>query len=91
MAQPENVALLQRAEVTIVFLDAPAEELFQRCEQDERQRPLRRDAEAVSRTLRGRRTFYMKADRPIDTAGKDLDTVAVEVACSLGLENLLRS
>src|ERR1700722_16870699 len=39
-AQPENAALLEHAGVPVIFLDGSAEELFRRCEQERRGRPL---------------------------------------------------
>jgi shikimate kinase len=84
-AQPENVALLEHAGVPVVFLDGPAEELFRRCEREPRERPLRGDVKQFRKLYEQRRPSYLKAGWHIDTLGKDQDTIAVEVACSLGL------
>lgn len=84
MAQAENARLLRESGVTVVFLDAPAEELFRRCEQEDRARPLRRDLSQFRELYEQRRPFYMAAARCINTSGKDLETIAREVACSLG-------
>ena len=43
--QAENAALLAEAAVPVVFLDAPVEELFRRCQQEPVERPLRRNLE----------------------------------------------
>ena len=85
VAQPENARLLQESGAALVFLDAPVEELFRRCEQEQRTRPLRRDLKQFRELYDQRRPHYMTAQRCINTSGKDLKTVAVEVACSLGL------
>lgn len=85
MAQSENGRLLQQAGGTVVFLDAPAEELFRRCEEERRKRPLRGDLAQFRELYEQRRPCYMTAARCIHTSGKDLDTIAREVACSLGL------
>jgi shikimate kinase len=85
IVQPENRRLLQEAKVSLVFLDAPVDELFRRCAQEGRKRPLQRDRNQFRELYAQRRPFYMAAARCIDTGGKDPDTVAAEVACSLKL------
>ena len=85
IAQAENARFLQQSGATVVFLDAPIEELFRRCEQEPRSRPLRRDLRQFRELYDQRRPFYATARCCIDTNGKDLETVAAEVACSLGL------
>lgn len=85
IVQTENARLLQEAGAAIVFLDAPVEELFRRCKQEGRKRPLQRGLEQFCELYDQRRPFYMTALRCIDTGGKAVETVAAEVACSLGL------
>ncbi len=47
-AQANNAALLEEGGFSAIFLDAPVEELFRRCqEQKQLQRPLRGDLEGV--------------------------------------------
>ena len=82
--QPANAALLEDAKVYSVFLDAPVDELRRRCEDEPTERPLRRDPEQFRQLYETRRPFYLKAAVRIETNGKDVDTVAAEVACSLG-------
>jgi shikimate kinase len=84
--QPGNAALIAKAKVHSVFLDAPVDELLRRCEDEPTKRPLRRNATQFRELYETRRQSYMKAAVRIDTEGKDVDTVAAEVACSLGLE-----
>jgi shikimate kinase len=84
-AQQENTTLLENAGFPVVFLDASPEELFRRCTEDDRRRPLRRDLTQFCALYEHRRPFYLKAACHIDTAGKDQETIAMEVACSLGL------
>jgi len=86
VAQPENLRLLQDARAKLVFLDAPVEELFRRCEQQERKRPLQGDPREFRELYQQRRPYYMTASWRIDTGGKDLESIAAEVVCSLGLE-----
>ncbi len=85
-AQPENAALLEQAGAHVIFLDGPAEELFRRCQQEQRERPLLRDAKQFRQLYEQRRASYLKAACRIDTSGKDVDAVAAEVACRIGLE-----
>ena len=82
-AQAENAALIEEAGVHSVFLDAPVEELFRRCGQEPRQRPLQQDAKHFRELYEKRRPSYLKARKHIQTHGKDVDAVAAEVACSL--------
>ena len=83
--QPANAALIEQAEGHSVFLDAPVNELMRRCLDEPKERPLRRDPEQFRELYEERRLSYMKAAVRIETHGKDVDTVAAEVACSLGL------
>jgi shikimate kinase len=85
-AQPENAKLLESAAVQVVFLDGAADELFRRCEREQRERPLLQHAKQFSELYEQRRSSYLMASHRIDTTGKDVDEVAVEVACRLGLE-----
>jgi shikimate kinase len=85
-AQPENAALLASSPAQVVFLDGPAEELFRRCEKEQRERPLLQDVKQFRELYEERRSSYLKASRCIDTTGKEIDQIAAEVACSIGLE-----
>jgi shikimate kinase len=84
--QPANAALIEEAGIHSVFLDAPVEELLRRCEDEPKERPLRQDPKQFRELYEKRRQSYLKAAVRIETHGKDVDTVAAEVACSLGLE-----
>jgi shikimate kinase len=83
---PANAALIEEAGVHSVFLDAPVDELLRRCEDEPKERPLRQDPKQFRELYEKRRQSYMKAAVRIETHGKDVDIVAAEVACSLGLE-----
>jgi shikimate kinase len=83
-AQTNNAALLQEAGWSTVFLDAPVEELFRRCQQQPLERPLRGDAEEFHRLYEDRRPCYLKAGLRIETAGKDVEEVAAEAITRLG-------
>jgi shikimate kinase len=84
--QPVNAALIEEAEAHSVFLDAPVKELLRRCQQEQKERPLRQSTRQFRELYAKRRRAYMKAAVRIETNGKDVSTVAAEVACSLGLE-----
>ncbi len=84
-AQEKNAALLEAAGFSTIFLDAPVEELFRRCRQQQVDRPLRGDLDEFRRLYDARRPCYLKAGLRIDTAGKDVDRVAAEVIDSLEL------
>jgi len=84
--QPDNCGLIKAAAVHSVFLDAPVDEMLRRCHAESKERPLRRDATQFRELYEKRRLSYMKAAVRIDTNGKDIDAIAAEVACSLGLE-----
>ena len=81
--QAENAALLKRSGIPTVFLDAPVEELFRRCQEQQLDRPLRRDQEQFRQLHEVRRAGYLGAGMRIETSGKDVDMVAAEVARSL--------
>jgi shikimate kinase len=85
LAQANNAALLEEAGFPAIFLDAPVEELFRRCQQQQLERPLRRDLEGFRRLYEVRRPCYLKADLRIETSGKDVERVAAEAISSLKL------
>jgi len=85
-AQARNAKLLEDARLPAVFLDAPAEELFRRCqEQAHLNRPLRRDLNEFRRLYEERRPFYLRAGLRVETSGKSVDRVVDEVVLGLGL------
>src|SRR5437899_10064567 len=78
--QAENAALLAQTQAPIVFLDAPVDELFRRCQQEQVERPLRQDRERFHQLYETRRPRYMTGTLRVDTAGKSVDEVAAEIA-----------
>lgn len=80
-----NASMIEKAGVHSVFLDAPIEELLQRCKQEPKARPLHQNAKQFRELYEARRPAYMKASLRIETNGKDISAVAAEVACKLGL------
>jgi shikimate kinase len=84
--QPQNAALIKSLNITTVFLDGPWDELLRRCLSENRVRPLCQEREKFRQLYEARREFYLKARCRVETAGKDVEAVAAEVACSLELE-----
>jgi shikimate kinase len=84
-AQKETAALVASTGGPTVFLDAPVEELWRRCQAEEDPRPLRRDREQFRQLYEARRPGYLQANLHIQTTGKDIETVAAELASRLGL------
>jgi shikimate kinase len=84
LGQPENARLVRDAGGTLVFLDSSVDELFRRCEAEQKTRPMRRSLPQFRELYNQRLPFYMTAVHRIDTSGKDAFAVATEVACSLG-------
>ena len=86
-AQPENASLIAQAGAPAVFLDAPVEVLFRRCQQEVHvERPLRRSPEEFARLYHARRPHYLKATLHIESGTQDVETVARAVALGLGLQ-----
>jgi len=85
-AEPGNALLIRDAQALSVFLDAPVEELLRRCDEQHQARPLRQNPKQFRDLYEKRRPSYMGASLRIETSGKDVEAVAAEVACSLGLE-----
>jgi len=85
-AQARNARFLAQGGLLTIFLDAPIEELFRRCQQEPVERPLRRDLQQFRELNERRRPFYLKAGLRIETGGKDIEMVAAEAARCLGFE-----
>ena len=84
--QAKNAALLEEAGFWTIFLDAPVEELFRRCQRQQLPRPLRGDWDEFRRLYEARRLCYLKATVRIETGGQDVEEVAAEAISRLGLE-----
>ena len=78
--------LLRQRHVPAVWLDAPAEELFRRCEQPEVIRPLRQDSEQFTKLYEQRLSSYRQADLHVITKGKEISAIAEEITVRLALE-----
>ena len=79
-------ALLRERQVPAIWLDAPAEELFRRCEQPEVVRPLRRDPEQFTQLYEQRLSSYRQADLHVITKDKEISAIAEEIMLRLALQ-----
>jgi shikimate kinase len=85
--QPDNAVLLKAARVPIMFLDAPVDELWQRCQKQAStqgtERPLLSSMDRFSDLYRARRKAYLQASRRIETGGRTVEAVVEEIAGTL--------
>jgi shikimate kinase len=90
--QKENAELLGASGVLTVFLDAPVEELWQRCVKQASEqglnRPLLQSLEQFQKLFDGRHASYLKASLRVETGGRTVDAVAREIAQAIKLKNL---
>lgn len=84
--QPHNASAIRASNSKVVFLDAPVEELRQRCVAKGGVRPLFEDEQRFRKLYRERREHYRNADLQVGTAGKSLYAVAREIISLLGIE-----
>ena len=89
--QKGNAALLKAARVPTIFLDAPVEELWRRCQEQASkagtQRPLLGSTERFCALYEARRNGYSKASLQIETGSRSVEEIAAEIARTLDLKN----
>ena len=82
--QEEIASLLTLAGAPTVFLDASADELWQRCRKQADdlgiERPLLGDSQQFSQLYETRRRAYMKATMRIETGSREIDAITKEIA-----------
>ena len=90
--QGSNAELLRSSGVPIIFLDAPVEELWERCcrqaNEAAAERPLLRSLDHFRELHEKRRPQYCEASLTIETGGRTVDEIADEIAAKLGLKML---
>jgi shikimate kinase len=73
-------------------LDAPVEELWERCRKQASEalaeRPLLRSLDQFRELHEKRRSHYCEASLTIETGGRTVDQIADEIAAKLGLKML---
>ena len=77
--------LLTAHDIPTVWLDAPAKELFRRCEQPEVARPLRRGFQEFSELYEQRLSSYRQAYLRVVTNAKEISAVVDEIIEELAL------
>lgn len=91
-AQEENAKLLEKAGLPRIFLDAPVEELWQRCSKQAGEsgtkRPLLRSQEQFRELFETRRKSYSKAPIRLTTGNRTVEAIAEEIAQVLGLKKI---
>jgi len=83
--QSANTALLRSASLPVLFLDAPVEELWQRCLPEQKARPLLQGEEAFRELYAARRKAYAEGTLLVETQGRSIDEVASQIQLLLGL------
>ena len=83
--QPANTALLREPSLPVLFLDAPVEELWQRCLPEQKTRPLLQSEEAFRELYAARRKAYAEGTVLVDTQGRSIEEVASQIRLLLGL------
>jgi shikimate kinase len=68
-----------------VFLDAPEDELWDRCSRQGLDRPLASDREGFATLYRSRYPHYLRASLRVETSNKAIETIAAEVISALRL------
>lgn len=90
--QDKNAALLGESGWPAVFLDAPVEELWQRCskhaEATGATRPLLRSVQEFRDLYEARRKNYAKASIRIQTENRTIEAIALEIVKKLGLKKI---
>ncbi|MGA9529502.1 MAG: shikimate kinase [Terriglobales bacterium] len=82
-AEETNRALLRQS--STVFLNAPVEELWRRCQADGVERPLQKDRAHFASLHDERLPLYRQASITIETHGKDPASICTEIANMLRL------
>jgi len=90
--QEGNADLLAAANVPRIFLDAPVEELWQRCSKQAgesgAERPLLRSQKQFRELFEARRKSYSKAPIRIETGSRTVEAIARQIAEMLGLKRI---
>jgi shikimate kinase len=90
--QEQNASVLESSGVPTVFLDAPVEELWQRCctqaNKAGTERPLLRSIDQFRQLYEARRPAYLGASLGVQTGQRTLDEIASEIAEALSLKKI---
>jgi shikimate kinase len=90
--QTANADLLRSLGVPIIFLDAGIEVLWERCckqaSETGSERPLLRDQAQFRQLYQTRRQSYAQASHTVETGGRSVDEIAIEIERTLGLQKI---
>jgi len=90
--EERNAKMLQNMRITTLFLDAPVEELWERCcrqaSEMGAERPLLRSRDQFRGLYQVRRKKYLAASVRIETGGRTLDAIADEIVQRLKLKKI---
>jgi shikimate kinase len=90
-AQDQNHNAIQASGIWTVFLDAPLPELWNRCTNQAEsgtKRPLQTSKSKFRETYNARLEYYRTASQKVETAGKEVEAIAAEIARTLGLKKI---
>ena len=90
-AQDQNHHAIQASGIGTVFLKAPLPELWNRCSNQAEsgtKRPLQTSKNKFRETYNARLQYYQTASRTVETAGKEVEVIAAEIAETLGLQRI---
>ena len=82
-AQPEIVNLLEESGNITIFLDAPVDELWQRCGADGIDRPLLRQRSEFEQLYQKRRPYYLRARVRVETGSRTIQNIVEEITGGL--------
>lgn len=83
--------ILRHRRVPAIWLDAPAEELFRRCDQPDVVRPLRQHPDQFAKLYEQRLSSYRLADLHVITTSKEISILVDEIVAQLSLDQTSRS
>ena len=82
-AQMDNAAAIRNAGALTIFLDAPADLMWRRCEEDAKERPLRGSYPQFAELFRKRVEHYSRANWRIDSSQRTAEEIAEELTQKL--------
>lgn len=78
-AQPDNADAIRDVGAITIFLDAPPDVLWRRCQEDPQERPLRGKYEQFAELHRQRMKRYLEASWHIDSSQKTAKEIAADL------------
>jgi shikimate kinase len=88
LSQPENLKAIETSGFPRIFLDAPAEVLFQRCSSQNLARPLLKDFNSFRELYLSRRSHYSSAATRIETRNKSVPEICSQIRSLLQASTL---